>query len=204
MPSDEQDSLSNVAETSQRSVSSSLDVELGSEMGDSGLPVAYQVNSTLEGQSREPKIFGFPRCLGVYFFGFLIVIGAVLGGVCGTGHCSRDTSLPTVAAPTPSPGPTHESFNSTDELYQAIDIYLLHLTEDPENSIVARTYGYPIGTWDVSQIKNFKRAFAPNRNSTFDLLLPPSNFSTFNEDLSGWNVSAAETMFGLFQYCRLL
>jgi surface protein len=107
----------------------------------------------------------------------------------------------------PSPPPSEiprlfRSFTSTDELYQAVDIYILGLTEDPRDSIVARTYGYPIGTWDVSQVTNFSRVFDPDRDSTFDLLRPPSFNSTFNEDLSGWNVSAAETMFGMFLYAN--
>jgi surface protein len=77
---------------------------------------------------------------------------------------------------------------------------LLH-DDVPSSSVVARTYGYPIGTWDASRIKDFSRVFDSLRNSTFDLLRPPSNeCATFNEDLSGWNVSAAETMFGMFAY----
>jgi hypothetical protein len=87
----------------------------------------------------------------------LLVLGAILGGACGAGHCGSNTpgedENPTHASP-PSPEKCR-SFNSTDELYQVVDIYVLRLTEDPQESIVAQTYGYPIGTWDVSQIKDF-------------------------------------------------
>jgi hypothetical protein len=145
--------------------------------------------------------------------GFLLItLGAVLGGVCGAGYCSPD-------APEEQTLPLNNeskfsAFTTTDELYQAVDIYLLHLTEDPRNSIVAQKYGYPIGTWDVSRIKNFSLVFAPAafRGSHYDLLLPPVmyvdekgrplNFSDFNEDISGWNVSAAETMYGMFFGCN--
>ena len=95
----------------------------------------------------------------------------------------------------------YRSFRTTDELYQTVDIYILSLTDHPEDSLASQTYGYPIGTWDVSQISDFSQVFDSERNNTFDLPLPscPEDCnSTFNEDLSGWNVSAAETMFGMF------
>jgi surface protein len=173
------------------------------------LAVAYPVTSMAESLDNQG-----PRNLFLLsFVGFLLLVGALLGGVCGSGHCSQDdesaSTQPTPAASMPAapmpavPTPmAYKSFTSTDELYQAVDIYILNLTRDRRESIVARTYGYPIGTWDVSNIKNFSQVFAPVRRSRYELLRPPKLSSNFNEDISGWNVSSAETMFGMFYRCN--
>jgi hypothetical protein len=136
---------------------------------------------------------------------FLPVVAIVIGVVCGTGLCSPDDT-PVLSKQVPRPPPTKEpqyrSFTTTDELYQAVDVYILNLTGDPNTSIVSGLYGHPIGSWNVSQIKNFSRVFDPDRTSIFDLARPPSFISNFNEDLSGWNVSSAETMFGMFAFAQ--
>jgi hypothetical protein len=159
------------------------------------LPIAYPVFSIAE--TPAANLVTFVSCLGL-----IILSGAVLGGVCGSGFCSRNELEPstTTSRPPipPMKKPQYRSFTTTDELYQAVDTYILGLTEDPKESIAARVYGYPIGTWDVSQIKDFSQVFDPERNSTFDLIRPPSVNSSFNEDINGWNVSAAESMFGMF------
>jgi Mycoplasma protein of unknown function, DUF285 len=101
------------------------------------------------------------------------------------------------------------AFNSTEELYDAVDEYLLALqtNEGNETNIitplaqlnVSLTYGFPIGTWDVSRLTNFSRVFDPDRTAAlepFRFLIDVS--STFNEDLGGWDVSNAVTMRGMF------
>jgi hypothetical protein len=205
------------------------------EREDTVLPVAYPVTSETvnhDNQSNDTTLLLLSSCLCV-----LVLIGAVLGGVCGSGLCTKYSSgEATIPPPSSSGNETHfRSFNSTEELYQAVDVYLLGLTENPKESIAARTYGYPIGTWDVSRIKNFSFVFAPIRNSTYDLLRPSSKinpipecpvnvstpeeveeleaclanyswlefFSDFNEDISRWNVSSAETMQAMFTGCHL-
>jgi hypothetical protein len=190
---------------------SSLDVEMGPRgneelQASTDLPVAHMVTSETEGRRKEPNRCCIPACC----LAFVLVVGAVLGGVCGSGLCSPEEPKSSTPATPPSQEEqpsSYKAFNSTDELYQAVDIYLLSLTEDPRESIVARTYGYPIGTWDVSRIKNFSEVFIsagvePSRGSQYDQLRPPMNFSNFNEDISGWNVSAAVTMKSMFWACN--
>jgi surface protein len=84
--------------------------------------------------------------------------------------------------------PVGLSFQTTRELYDAVDAYVS--SSNPSDSTVAATYGYPIGMWDVSRITNFAQVFdAFDRNTTI---------RTFNEDLSGWDVSAATNMRSMF------
>jgi surface protein len=56
---------------------------------------------------------------------------------------------------------------------------------DPEHAEeLARHYGWPIGKWDVSNVRHFSSVFA--------------HLATFNEDISSWNVSNATTFRGMF------
>jgi Mycoplasma protein of unknown function, DUF285 len=103
----------------------------------------------------------------------------------------------------------YAAFTSTEELHDAVDGYLLALQTNEGNEPntaaalaqinVSLTYGFPIGTWDVSRLTNFSRVFDPDRSA---LLAPfrllPENTSTFNEDLGDWDVSSAVTMRGMF------
>jgi hypothetical protein len=167
------------------------------------LPVAYPVTSSLEAAQRNRHNQLNQMTLILLCLCIVAVIGAALGGVCGSGRCSSNSAEYSGQMPAPSPhtnGTRFRSFTDTEELYEAVDIYLL--AEDAESSFISSRYGYPIGTWDVSQIKNFSRVFAPVRVSRYDILRPPSNFNDFNENVSAWNVSAAETMYGIFYGCR--
>lgn len=154
----------------------------------------------------------------------LAVIGTIcLAGVCGSGLCDRNdykslnssnensaianstngrgrtTESPsTVAAkqnpPTTTPPssaspsamvmstPKVQSFLTTQELYDAVDQYLKTGRADP-------IYGHPIRVWNVSQLTNLSRVFDARRNPLA---------CNFNEDLTGWDTSQAETMESLF------
>jgi Mycoplasma protein of unknown function, DUF285 len=72
------------------------------------------------------------------------------------------------------------------ELYKAVDEYLENSTSI---SGVALKYGYPIGTWNVSQIVDFSSTFDYDRNPLV---------SKFTEDLNGWDTSSAESMARMF------
>jgi hypothetical protein len=75
-------------------------------------------------------------------------------------------------------------------LYDAVDDYVG--ATDPETSTAARTYGFPMGTWDVSRITNFSRVFDSfERNPALD---------TFDENLNDWDVSAAKDMSEMFRH----
>jgi surface protein len=73
-----------------------------------------------------------------------------------------------------------------------VDEYLS--STNPETAAVAATYGYPIGTWNVSRITDFSQVFdAYDGHSQLD-----SAIASFNEDISQWDVSSATTMYGMF------
>jgi surface protein len=88
------------------------------------------------------------------------------------------------------------AFTDTQALYDAVDNYL----QNPSSNLTAAavTYGYPIGSWDVSQITNFSRVFNADRSIPFDGKSCGTIQSTFNEDISGWNVANAVNMEGMF------
>jgi hypothetical protein len=77
-------------------------------------------------------------------------------------------------------------FTDGDELRIAVDKYLL---DSSPTSNVAAIYGYPIGTWNVSLVVDFGFVFDADRNSMT---------ATFDDDLSGWDTSSAETMERMF------
>lgn len=87
-------------------------------------------------------------------------------------------------------------FQSTDELYVAVDDYMANSTSNA--TISAMTYGYPMGTWDVSLITNFTRVFDPDRTVPFDGSSCGPILSPFNENITAWNVANAVTMVGMF------
>jgi surface protein len=72
-----------------------------------------------------------------------------------------------------------------DELITAVDSYL----DNGTSSDAALQYGYPIGQWDVSQVSNFSNIFQTDRNA---------KAYTFNEDISQWNTSSAQSMSYMF------
>jgi Mycoplasma protein of unknown function, DUF285 len=104
------------------------------------------------------------------------------------------------ASPTAVTADGKRAFTSRAELWTAVDGYLAWRenegdTELPET--VAR-YGFPIGTWDVSRVTDFARVFDPDRDHVMDSGRNPSKRSPFDEDLSGWDLSNAITVRGMF------
>lgn len=146
----------------------------------------------------------------------LILIMAIVGSVLGVVLTSQSLSSPLPPPTFPTSAPTGywegstRAFRSTEQLYKAVDDYILAATaaaannassSSPETSEVALRFGYPIGTWNVSLITDFSRLFDPERNLDLETRLSRSKFGpehSFNEDLSGWDVSNAINMSGMF------
>lgn len=95
-----------------------------------------------------------------------------------------------VAAPT-APIP----FTTTEELYNAVDDYLLGGGVNTTTS--ALTYGFPIGSWDVSQLTNFSAVFDPKRYSLFDDF--DMEVRSMPYGVSNWDVSNALDMSRMFR-----
>jgi Mycoplasma protein of unknown function, DUF285 len=78
------------------------------------------------------------------------------------------------------------SILSQQDLYAAVDAYL---SDSSNTSEVALTYGYPIGSWNVSQVVNFSCTFDADRNPLA---------AKFSEDLNKWDTSSALCMSRMF------
>lgn len=138
----------------------------------------------------------------------IVIVAIVVGGVVGAVVAQRgDSDSKNSEDPTPSsatvstemPFPTmapssqkpKKAFQDTDELRRAVDVYLL------ADKALTLEYGKNIGQWDVSRIRDFSRLFDAERNNTVFSTRGSASFS-INEDLSQWNTSSAESMFGMF------
>jgi surface protein len=122
----------------------------------------------------------------------IFVVGFCGSGACGPGDGDVPPTEPSSAPPsTPSPttpnGAAKRPFQNPSELQAAIDEYLT--SDNPELSEVAGLYGYPIGSWNVSLISNFSSLFDTERNNVT---------TSFDEDLSEWDMSNAATLQRMF------
>lgn len=104
-------------------------------------------------------------------------------------HSPVPTVIPTAfPSVTPTLAPTwypRLPFDTSQELLDAVNDYLQH----GQNSTAAQTYGYPIGSWDVSRIQDFTSLFDVLRNE---------NAQDFDEDLSLWNVGQGVLFTNMF------
>ena len=82
-------------------------------------------------------------------------------------------------------GQPYECFQNSNELRSAVDLYLRN-----DTSRISTTYGPTIGSWCVGQLQDFRGIFSnPNAMS-------------FNEQLDGWDMSAATTTADMFKGCE--
>ena len=77
------------------------------------------------------------------------------------------------------------AFENGNELRITVRQYIKTVENPKDAESIARTYGWPIGKWDVSHVTDF--------SGMFDLC------STFNDDISDWNTSNATTMDYMFR-----
>jgi hypothetical protein len=84
-------------------------------------------------------------------------------------------------------------FETTSELRSAVDDYL---ADNSTDSLVARTYGWPIGAWDVSMIQDFSYLFAATDFDNGERFNPDA--ADFNENITLWDVLSATTMASMF------
>jgi surface protein len=123
---------------------------------------------------RQPKV----QRLGVFLL--LLVIGVVVAFVVVVGW--RSTSLAS-------------TLETNEDLRRAVDLYL---ADNRNDTLVAQTYGWPIGVWDVSRIQDFSYLFAASKMYDIDHRFN-TNAENFTEDITLWNVSSATTMRSMFQ-----
>jgi Mycoplasma protein of unknown function, DUF285 len=65
-----------------------------------------------------------------------------------------------------------------------------YLTDNGQDTAVATRYGWPINTWCVQNVSDFSRLFSPVNNL---------DKATFNEDVSGWDMSRAVSLESMFE-----
>jgi hypothetical protein len=124
----------------------------------------------------------------------LIVIGTAVGVIVSRSR-NRSSKLPGVGttmtpigAPSsdaPSAAPSlilpngKHAFTATAQLYDAVDAYEAELVSNgaAEGSDVAEMYGYPMGTWDVSRLSDFREYSVKIPLKGWTLLLPSMDSS---------------------------
>mmetsp|Transcript_15607 Transcript_15607/g.23644 ORF Transcript_15607/g.23644 Transcript_15607/m.23644 type:complete len:262 (-) Transcript_15607:56-841(-) len=101
----------------------------------------------------------------------------------------------------------NKTFVTTAELIEMVEKYCYNKFEFADE--LARTYGWPIGRWNVSQITDFVCIFEDQINFNEDITEWDMSSATsiscmffrarsFNQDLSKWNTSKVNTMNGVF------
>jgi surface protein len=133
----------------------------------------------------------------------------------------RISSRPAATCPNalPVPSATPKCFDTTNELMQAVDLWLAAGTS-AELAPVAASYGLDLQKWCVSRISDFSNLFSIRRNTNAAFYADPgvsawdmsaaTNTSNmfygaidFNADVSGWNVAAVRDMRGMFRGCEV-
>jgi surface protein len=168
-------------------------------------------NETVELDHKRQRwnLYGIASCV------LLLLIGIIVGVIANTR--TNSSNLPIVQSTTtatinptrsnaPSMAPSlilpsgKHAFTTTAQLYDAVDAFeaSVKANDTAGNSEVAEMYGFPMGTWDVSRLSDFSRVFNRDLTETLDPNAPISGLVTFDEDLSGWNVSNAVNMHGMF------
>ena len=85
----------------------------------------------------------------------------------------------------------YKKFRTHGELCRIVDEYL---NDNGSATSAAKTYGHPIGTWDVSLIEDFSHVFSAGRNP---------KAANFNEDIGDWDVGKATNMEKMFYQARM-
>jgi surface protein len=127
-----------------------------------------------EGLRSKMRRRGISLLLIVMLVAISVVLGVLLGG--------GSNSAPAIIG-----------FENTKDLRSAVALYLV---DNTTGSVVASTYGWPIGVWDVSEIEDFSFLFA-NENSDGSASFNPAAAS-FDESISEWDVSSATDMAFMF------
>jgi len=99
------------------------------------------------------------------------------------------TSVPPGMSGQSTPSTSSSCFSADDGgengiLYNAVRSYVSQDCANDDECEIAQTYGWPMNSWCVGNIKDMSSLF--------------SNMDTFNEDINGWNTSSATTMAGMF------
>lgn len=118
-----------------------------------------------------------------------VIVGVVVGTVIGRGS-SSPSSVEQIDAATNSSASsstkTKTCFSDGLELRSAVSEYLQNSLPHTD---VAKTYGWPIGSWCVGSVESFRELF--------DAQVHP-NADSFEHDLSNWDVSGGTDMSRMF------
>ena len=104
----------------------------------------------------------------VMFLGFIVVVGAVLGALYGTGVIGSSSKSCNIGG---------HPFENKDELKEAVNLW------DSNKEECIQKYGH-ISDWDTSKITDMNKLFEDK--------------TTFNEDISCWDTGNVEHMRSMF------
>jgi surface protein len=161
-------------------------------------PLEPLEDPTPVGEERFSQQRKVRRCVSILFTIVIVAVRVIFvsnGAFDGSFGSASTESGSNTPAPTPAPTPVVTGiilesfglcFNTTSELREAVEFYT---RDNRSDSSVASTYGWPIGNWCVSNIEDFSKLFSVAGN--------PAAVD-FNEDISRWDVSNANTMESMF------
>ena len=100
-------------------------------------------------------------------------------------------------------------FSNKNELQQAVHLYLGEDCSSNCECAAGKTYGWPIGSWCVSEVTDmsglFKDASSFNEDLWWDVSAVTDathmfqGATSFNGNISAWNTSSLTSMYGMFQ-----
>jgi surface protein len=106
---------------------------------------------------------------------------------------------------------TFQSFQGLPDLQLAVNAYHAQGCSSDPHCEVGMTYGWPMNSWDVSQVDSFAHLFESqldfnedisgwNTSSVTNLYLAFADSPHFNQDLNGWDVSKVTNFYQAFQF----
>jgi len=185
-------------------------VEEEARQEDIHIPVAWKVdnnddeddgrseNEVYDATPVEPTLPWWKQRWAKIFFGLVIVIISTLAVALGVSLSTSSNNTPpqtNSTAPLLTPtNITYECFREEDGghegvLYDAVRAYVRQDCANNEKCFTAQTYGWPMNSWCVGNVKDMSDLFY--------------EMDTLNEDINGWNTSSVTDMYGMFNGASL-
>lgn len=146
---------------------------------------SYQGDMTKEGteakSNKRRNCLIWILSLGLLFGIILIVLGTTLGLKNRKENSSTTTDSDSASS--------KECFQTTQELYNAVDTYFEGSASSTSQQDLESQYGFPMNEWCVGNLTSFDFVFSAARNP---------DVVSMNEPLDKWDMSNAQSLEGMF------